>query len=141
MKSEKRKGTEELSEVFSTSTEAFTLSISQLLGQETPRETLKPTEQKTSSDRAAELAVSITSFSQVTLHRESAGRGGKTVTLVTIKPQPSAKELEALAKLLRKGLGCGSHVEESRIILQGDIPDRAQEWFAKKGARKVVRGN
>jgi translation initiation factor 1 (eIF-1/SUI1) len=78
---------------------------------------------------------------QITLHRESSGRGGRTVTMVTTRPEPDVRTSEALAKVIRKGLGCGSHVEGPRIVLHGDIMDRAKEWFEKRGARRVVRGN
>jgi translation initiation factor 1 (eIF-1/SUI1) len=83
----------------------------------------------------------IAALKQVTLHRESAGRGGRTATLVSLRPCPAPDELEGLAKALRKGLGCGARVEGERVALQGDIPDRARDWFLKKGAGKVVRGN
>jgi translation initiation factor 1 (eIF-1/SUI1) len=83
----------------------------------------------------------VASFAQVTLHRQTAGRAGRTVTMVTVKPPRPPAVLDALAKALRRGLGCGSHVEQDRIVLQGDISDRAQDWFLKKGARKVISGN
>lgn len=129
--------------IFSTTDETFSLSIGELMGKEkppVPRETPPETPKKNAADVSDTEGV-VASFAQVTLHRQSAGRGGRTVTLVAIKPVPTSATLDSLSKVLRKGLGCGSHVEEDRIVLQGDIPDRAQEWFLKKGARKVVRGN
>lgn len=76
---------------------------------------------------------------RVSLQSQRAGRGGKTVTLVTL-PQDWRGDREALAKELRKGLGCGSSMEEGKIVLQGDICDRAESWFLKKGVKKVNRG-
>ena len=114
------------------------------MGRETLRESAEPSAKSVAHpdpEEAVAFLKAVASFTQVTLHRSSAGRGGKTVTLVAIKPRQSPAALEALSKALRKGLGCGSRVEEDRIALQGDIPDRAREWFAQKGARKIVRGN
>jgi translation initiation factor 1 len=77
-------------------------------------------------------------ISRVSLQRQSAGRGGKTVTLVIV-PRDCSADLEDLAKQMRKGLGCGSHVEEGRIVLQGDIIDRAEQWLTKYGVAKIVK--
>jgi len=81
------------------------------------------------------------SIQKVILHRESAGRGGRTVTVVDVRPPLGADAALELAKSMRKGLGCGSYVEGGKIILQGDIGDRAEDWFAKRGVKKIVRGN
>jgi translation initiation factor 1 (eIF-1/SUI1) len=93
------------------------------------------------SERKPDLTEFIRRTSQITMHRESAGRRGHTVTAAAFKPEPDIKTLEAAAKTLRKGLGCGSHIEGSRVILHGDVMDRAESWFAKNGAKKIVRGN
>ena len=81
------------------------------------------------------------SIQKVILHRESAGRGGRTVTVVDVRPPLDADAVTDMAKSMRKGLGCGSHVEDGKIILQGDIGDRVEAWFAKRGVKKIVRGN
>lgn len=112
----------------------LSLSIGALLGKETAPQSARPQAPKKSFD---ELIAGLT---QVTLHRESSGRGGRTVTLVRLKGN-TLPDAEELAKALRKGLGCGSHVEEGCVVLQGSIADRAQEWFAKKGVGRIVMGN
>jgi translation initiation factor 1 (eIF-1/SUI1) len=81
------------------------------------------------------------SIKSALLRRESAGRGGRVVTAVELRPPAGAAETEAIAKAMRKSLGCGSHVEGDRIILQGDIGDRAEAWLAKQGIARVTRGN
>ncbi|MDR1915648.1 MAG: translation initiation factor [Synergistaceae bacterium] len=78
---------------------------------------------------------------QVTLHREAAGRGGRTVTIVSFKPAPDGKLADEIARVMRRGLGCGSHVEESKIVLQGDMRERAGGWLSKQGVKRVVMGN
>lgn len=70
------------------------------------------------------------------LRRRRSGFGGKTVTELSL-PKEFKIDLEALAKDMKKALGCGSRVEGESIILQGDISDRAEEWLYKKGVKKV----
>jgi translation initiation factor 1 len=75
---------------------------------------------------------------RVVLRREKKGRGGKTVTTLTGHGlDPSATS--ALAKRLRKALGCGASVEDDAVVLQGDQRDRAAELLEGEGWR-VVRG-
>lgn len=83
---------------------------------------------------------SISRLPRVSLQRQTAGRGGKTVTAVIV-PKDSNIERDQLAKEMRKGLGCGSFVENGNVILQGDICDRAREWLLKKGVKEVISGN
>lgn len=78
-------------------------------------------------------------ITKISLQRQKAGRGGKTVTAVTL-PRDYCGDIQALAKELRKGLGCGSSVEDGKIILQGDIADRIEAWFAKKGVKNISKG-
>lgn len=77
-------------------------------------------------------------ISRVSLQRQNAGRGGKTVTLVIV-PRDCGADLEDLAKQMRKGLGCGSRVEDGRVVLTGDIVDRAEQWLTKYGVAKIVK--
>ena len=73
------------------------------------------------------------------LRKESKGRGGKTVTLLS-GSHLSPEDAEKLAKTLRKALGCGSRIEESTVILQGDLRDRGKLWLLSHGAKKVMVG-
>lgn len=82
----------------------------------------------------------IYKLEKVVLQRQTAGRSGKTVTAV-ILPKNAACDPGFLAKEMRKGLGCGSYVEEGKIILQGDISDRAEKWLKEKGVKIIIRGN
>jgi len=77
----------------------------------------------------------IPKFGKVSLQHQRAGRGGKTVTLVSISGE-FKHNLEALLKELKKSLGCGGQIEDGKIVLQGEIADRASEWFAKMGAKQ-----
>lgn len=75
---------------------------------------------------------------RVVLRCERKGRGGKTVTTLTnhgLAPEP----LAALAKRLRKALGCGAGVEAETVVLSGDQRDGAARLLEADGWR-VVRG-
>lgn len=78
-------------------------------------------------------------FSRVVLQRTRAGRGGKWVTRVLLTPAPEDVQLEALARELRKALGTGAHAEKGALVVQGDIADRIEAWFRKRGVPKFVR--
>ena len=111
------------------------LSIGALLGVPQKEPKAKNAEKKAEPQAAPAAPPKI---SKVALQRQRAGRGGKTVTLV-ILPQDYKGDAAALAKELRKGLGCGSTIEDGKIVLQGDIVDRAEAWFAKKGVTKITK--
>lgn len=78
-------------------------------------------------------------FSRIVLQRTRAGRGGKWVTRVLPTPAPTEAQLEALARELRRALGTGAHTEEGTLVVQGDIADRIEEWFRKRGVPRIVR--
>lgn len=119
----------------------FGLSIGALLGapqKECATENKDKQAEPPSTPGAKAEAAAQQKISKVALQRQRAGRGGKTVTLV-ILPQDYRGDRAALAKELRKGLGCGSTIEDGKIVLQGDIADRAEVWFIKKGVRKITK--
>ena len=100
------------------------------------------TETKTSALAGAQTSrkKGISDIKRVVLKRETAGRGGKTVTVVMV-PQNISIHIELVAKEMRKGLGCGSVVEKGNIVLLGDLSDRTKEWLIKKGVKEVIKGN
>lgn len=55
----------------------------------------------------------------VTLHRESKGRGGKVVTLVK-NLKLSQQDLKELAKTIKQACGSGGTVRDGIIEIQGD---------------------
>ncbi|MEM7677984.1 MAG: translation initiation factor [Myxococcota bacterium] len=88
-------------------------------------------EQKLSS------AVAYTLKGKVALHREKKGRAGKTVTRVSGLTL-DIDELAALARDMKKQLGCGAVVEERDVVLLGDLGQRAADWLRARGAKRVV---
>lgn len=121
----------------------FSMSIGDILGgtKEKPEKSeAAAAEEKPGAGRGGEgVEEMIKRIPKITLHRQSSGMGGKVATVVTLSG--GTADAEVLAKALRKGLGCGSRVNGGNIILQGDIQERARDWFVRKGARRVVLGN
>jgi len=94
---------------------------------------------KTNALHNSDIKKTMPKFGKISLQHQRAGRGGKTVTLISISGETEYKlkhNLEALLKELKKSLGCGGQIEEGKIVLQGEIADRASEWFAKMGAKQ-----
>jgi translation initiation factor 1 len=70
----------------------------------------------------------------VRVGRETSGRGGKVVTVITGLPMVGA-ELEALAKALKARLGTGGTVRERTIEIQGDRREQVVAELEKRGIR------
>lgn len=115
---------------------ALGMSLGDLLGVETKKDS-KPKDTK-ASGKDVSANKGAAKISKVSLRRERAGRGGKTVTVVTL-PKDYSGDVAALAKELRKALGVGGGVEDGKIILQGDMTERAEVYFIKKGVKKVTK--
>jgi translation initiation factor 1 len=77
---------------------------------------------------------------KLVLSRERTGHGGKTMTRLSGLEVPS-KTLEALARELKRALGCGAVVEGRDILVQGDHTERAAAWLRAEGAKTVIIGN
>jgi translation initiation factor 1 len=69
---------------------------------------------------------------RVRVGRETAGRSGKGVSVVTGLPLSGA-ELEALATKLKKLCGAGGAVRDGSIEIQGDHRDRLVQELIKLG--------
>lgn len=121
----------------------FSLSIGDILGKAKEKPEKSKAAEAAAKPEAARDGESVEEMikrvPKITLHRRTSGMGGKVVTVVTLSG--ALADAEALAKALRKALGCGSRVDGGQILLQGDIQERARDWFIAKGARRVVLGN
>jgi translation initiation factor 1 len=69
---------------------------------------------------------------KIRVARETAGRGGKGVTVVTGLPL-SGDALEQLAGQLKRSCGAGGAVRGDRIEIQGEHRDRLVAELAKLG--------
>jgi translation initiation factor 1 len=84
--------------------------------------------------------VDLSRAAKIVLRRERKGHGGKTVTVVAGLGLP-ARQLERIARELKRGLGCGATVAGDTILLQGDLTARVEPWLAARGARRIVVGS
>jgi len=77
---------------------------------------------------------------RVDILRTTAGRGGKTVTLVTGFMGIGLPEKETLAKKMRAACGCGGTVKEGNIEIQGDQRETVARILVEAGFRPVMSG-
>jgi predicted translation initiation factor SUI1 len=77
---------------------------------------------------------------RVDIVRETGGRGGKTVTVVSGFTGIGLPEKEELAKKMRAACGCGGTVKEGRIEIQGDQRETIARILAEAGFRPVFAG-
>ncbi len=77
---------------------------------------------------------------RVDIIRNKAGRGGKTVTVVTNFVGIGLPEKEKLAKEMQKTCGVGGTVKEGRIEIQGDKREEVARILTKAGFRPVFAG-
>lgn len=75
----------------------------------------------------------------VRVHRQKAGRGGKTATLITGVPGAEA-ELDALLKTLKAQCGTGGSREGRMLVIQGDLRERLAGLLEGRGFRVKVAG-
>lgn len=77
---------------------------------------------------------------RVDIKRTTAGRGGKTVTIVTGFVGIGLPEKESLCKKMRGACGCGGTVKDGDIEIQGDQRERIAQILAEAGFRPVFAG-
>jgi translation initiation factor 1 len=76
----------------------------------------------------------------VDIVRETGGRAGRTVTVVSGFIGIGGPEKEGLAKKMRAACGCGGTVKEGRIEIQGDQRETVARILAEAGFRPVFAG-
>jgi translation initiation factor 1 len=77
---------------------------------------------------------------RVDIRRETGGRGGKTVTVVSGFVGIGLPEKEALAKKMRAACGCGGTVKDGAIEIQGDQRETVARILSEAGFRPVFAG-
>ena len=77
---------------------------------------------------------------RVDILRQTAHRGGKTVTVITGFVGISQAEKEQLAKAMQKACGTGGTVKERRIEIQGDRREDVARILTEAGFRPVFAG-
>jgi translation initiation factor 1 len=77
---------------------------------------------------------------RVDIIRQTAHRGGKTVTVISGFIGIGLREKEELAKAMQKACGTGGTVKEGRIEIQGDRRQEAAKILSEAGFRPVFAG-
>jgi translation initiation factor 1 len=77
---------------------------------------------------------------RVDIIRQTAHRGGKTVTVVKGFTGIGQAEQETLAREMQKACGTGGTVKEGRIEIQGDQREVVARILTKAGFRPVFAG-
>ena len=77
---------------------------------------------------------------RVDIRRETGGRGGKTVTVVSGFVGIGLPEKEQLAKKMRAACGCGGTVKDGEIEIQGDQRETVARILSEAGFRPVFAG-
>jgi translation initiation factor 1 len=75
----------------------------------------------------------------VRIQRQTQGRGGKTVCVITGVPLNEAA-LKDLAKQLKQHCGCGGSVKDGMIEIQGDFRDKLKAALEKAGFTVKLAG-
>jgi len=73
------------------------------------------------------------------LHRETKGRGGKTVTLVK-NLVLSEKDMKVLAKKLKQACGTGGTIKDGIIEIQGDHRQQIADFLRNQGFNIKIAG-
>jgi len=101
---------------------------------------IPPSSQTPSEQSAPAPTVPKKTRGRVDIIRQTAHRGGKTVTVVTGFVGIGQAEKEALAKQMQKVCGAGGTVKEGRIEIQGDQRDTVARILTEAGFRPVFAG-
>ena len=89
---------------------------------------------------AAGSSAARQSRGRVDIQRQKAGRGGKTVTVVSGFVGIGLPEKQQLAQRLQKACGTGGTVKEGRIEIQGDQREAVARLLTEAGFRPVFTG-
>jgi len=84
--------------------------------------------------------ISTKNRGRVDIIRQTAHRGGKTVTVVTGFVGISREEKEQLATRIQTACGAGGTVKEDRIEIQGDQRETIARLLTEAGFRPVFAG-
>jgi len=89
--------------------------------------------------RAESTGPSVPDDGIVRVHRQKAGRGGKTATLITGLPGSEA-DLDAVLKALKAQCGTGGTREGRTLVIQGDLRERLAALLEGQGHRVKLAG-
>ena len=91
-------------------------------------------------DGSSEPAAPRKNRGRVDIKRQTAHRGGKTVTVISGFVGIGLPEKEKLAKAMQKACGTGGTVKDGRIEIQGDRRVEVARILVEAGFRPVFAG-
>jgi translation initiation factor 1 len=92
------------------------------------------------ANKVSPVAAPVKNRGRVDILRETARRGGKTVTVATNFVGIGLPEKEQLAKKMRNACGAGGTVKDGRIEIQGDRREIVARILTEAGFRPVFAG-
>ena len=95
---------------------------------------------KSGSNRSNPTTPEPKNRGRVDIKRETGGRGGKTVTVVSGFVGIGLPEKEQLSKKMRAACGCGGTVKDGQIEIQGDQRETVARILVEAGFRPVFAG-
>jgi translation initiation factor 1 len=95
---------------------------------------------KSGSNRSSPTTPEPKNRGRVDIKRETGGRGGKTVTVVSGFVGIGLPEKEQLSKKMRAACGCGGTVKDGQIEIQGDQRETVARILVEAGFRPVFAG-
>jgi translation initiation factor 1 len=93
-----------------------------------------------SEDKESAALANTKNRGRVDILRQTAHRGGKTVTVLTNFASIGRAEQKQLAKEMQKACGAGGTVKDGRIEIQGDHRDVVARILTDAGFRPVFAG-
>ena len=103
-------------------------------------EGLPPTAQGSTGEAASAARPARKNRGRVDIIRQTAGRGGKTVTVVKNFVGIGLPEKEQLAKAMQRACGTGGTVKNGQIEIQGDKRTEVARILTEAGFRPVFAG-
>ena len=99
-----------------------------------------PVTPQSARQQATKKEASAKNRGRLDIKRTTAGRGGKTVTLVTGFVGIGLPEKESLCKKMRNACGGGGTVKAGDIEIQGDQREKIAQILTDAGFRPVFAG-
>jgi len=100
----------------------------------------QPVPETTTATTSASAAKPRKNRGRVDIIRQTAHRGGKTVTVVSGFVGIGLPEKEALAKAMQRACGTGGTVKDGKIEIQGDRRETVAKILTEAGFRPVFAG-
>ncbi len=76
---------------------------------------------------------------KVKMRLETAGRGGKAVTVI-FQYGWNSQDAKKILSEMQAAFGCGGALKDDHMELRGDVRDKVTQWMAKKNIQVIRAG-